>query len=182
MFFNKEYNKYLSNNLQKGAYGEALAKIMFIQSGFLVYTPEWDDRGVDFVVRKSNPNGPMYDVQVKTTVRPKKEYGKSSNESNPCIYVNDSKGPMTSVDFLKDKFLFVAVRLIDGEEPILYLARGSDWQAIYKDRMIGEAWSNALITNHRSKKNHYLTLSIGLDLSGNPNLIAINLMIMCKNY
>jgi hypothetical protein len=117
--------------LQKGTFGEALAKIMFIQNGFEVYTLEWDDRGVDFVVRrKSNSDAPMpmYNVQVKTiTFRP----AKGKTESNPSIYVNDEDGPLKSRDFLNKEFLFVSVRLIHDKAPKIYLARGSDWQGVY---------------------------------------------------
>jgi hypothetical protein len=97
------------NDQQKGAVGEALARAAFILAGFEVYKTEYDDRGVDFVTRR--PRSRFYSVQVKTT----------GPTVNPFIY--ESKFQLT------DEFLFVAVRLVDGNEPAIYVARGSVWKS-----------------------------------------------------
>ena len=50
--------------LQIGKYSEYLAKIEFILYGFDVYSPELDDKGIDFIVKKGN--SPYFDIQVKS--------------------------------------------------------------------------------------------------------------------
>ena len=40
--------------LQIGKYSEYLAKMEFILYGFDVYSPELDDKGIDFIVRKDD--------------------------------------------------------------------------------------------------------------------------------
>src|SRR3990170_2253645 len=44
------------NSLQIGKYAEYFVKMEFTQYGFDVYSSEVDDRGIDFVVRKEQPN------------------------------------------------------------------------------------------------------------------------------
>ena len=51
-------------NLQLGRYGEYFAKMEFTKVGFDVYTAEVDDKGIDFVARKSEIE--YYDIQVKS--------------------------------------------------------------------------------------------------------------------
>lgn len=55
-------------HLQIGKYGEYFAKMAFTRAGFDVYTAEVDDKGIDFVVRKSKDE--YFDIQVKTIRRP----------------------------------------------------------------------------------------------------------------
>lgn len=95
------------NRIQKGSFAEAYAKMAFTLEGFEVYTTEYDDRGVDFVIR--NHDGKYFSVQVKAT-------GKSAN---PFVYAE-------SFHVSRD-FLLCAVRLIEGEAPEIYLAAGTDW-------------------------------------------------------
>jgi hypothetical protein len=97
------------NDQKKGAVGEALARATFILVGFEVYKTEYDDRGIDFVTRK--PGSRFYSVQVKA----------SGPTVNPFIYASKFQ--------LTDEFLFVAVRLVDGKEPAIYVARGSVWKS-----------------------------------------------------
>lgn len=52
------------NHLQLGRYAEYLAKMEFTAYGFDVFTAEVDDKGIDFVVRKSDTK--YFDVQVKS--------------------------------------------------------------------------------------------------------------------
>ena len=96
------------NTVQKGSLGEAYSKMAFTLEGFEVYDAEYDDRGIDFVVR--NSSGRFFSVQVKAT----------DKASNP--FIKESKF------YDADDFLFCAVRLIEGDPPVLYLARGSDWR------------------------------------------------------
>ena len=49
--------------LQIGKYSEYLAKMEFILYGFDVYSPELDDKGIDFIVRKDDSF--YFDIQVK---------------------------------------------------------------------------------------------------------------------
>jgi hypothetical protein len=53
------------SSLQLGRYAEYLAKMEFTAFGFDVFTSEVDDKGIDFVVRKSEIQ--YYDVQVKSS-------------------------------------------------------------------------------------------------------------------
>jgi hypothetical protein len=39
------------NHLQTGRYGEYFAKMAFARAGFDVFSPEVDDKGIDFVLR-----------------------------------------------------------------------------------------------------------------------------------
>jgi len=83
----------------------------FTLEGFEVYNSEYDDRGVDFVVRNNSSN--FFLVQVKAT----------DNTVNP--FIRESK-----FDAGRD-FLFCAVRMVEERPLTLYLARGSDWFAEY---------------------------------------------------
>ena len=92
------------NTVQKGSLGEAFSKMAFTLEGFEVYDSEYDDRGIDFVVR--NSSGRFLSVQVKAT----------DKTANPFIKEDKFSDA--------DDFVFCAVRLIDGESPALFLARG----------------------------------------------------------
>jgi len=96
------------NTVQKGSFAEAFAKMAFTLEGFSVYDTVYDDRGVDFVV--CNASGHFFRVQVKAT----------DVTANPFIYA--SKFSCT------ENFVFCAVRLTDGHSPLIYIAKGSDWE------------------------------------------------------
>ena len=49
--------------LQIGKYSEYIAKMEFILYGFDVYSPELDDKGIDFIVRKDDSF--YFEIQVK---------------------------------------------------------------------------------------------------------------------
>ncbi len=93
------------NRLQKGTYGEYLAKMEFVMYGYLVFTAEIDDRGIDFVVR--NDQGVHYDVQVKTVTK------------GNYTWITRSK-------FVKSLWVCL-VCLTEGNPPALYLFSGHDW-------------------------------------------------------
>lgn len=98
------------NNIQKGWFGATYSKLAFTLEGFEVYSSEYDDRGVDFVIR--NKSGQFFSVQVKTTI---------DDTANPFI----KKDKFHSCE----NFIFCAVRIIEGMKPTLYITRGSDWNS-----------------------------------------------------
>ena len=73
--------------------------------GFLVFSAEVDDRGIDFVARTLS--GKYHDVQVKTIT------------SYNYTYVTESK--------FSETLLICLVVLNEGQMPETYLFRGSDW-------------------------------------------------------
>ena len=73
--------------------------------GFLVFSAEVDDRGIDFVARTLS--GKYHDVQVKTIT------------SYNYTYVTESK--------FSETLLICLVVLMEGQMPETYLFRGSDW-------------------------------------------------------
>jgi len=79
----------------------------FTSYGYEVYTSEVDDRGIDFVVRKEP--GEFLEVQVKSVT------------GNNYSFIEKSKFKMS------DRFIVLLVRFIEGEEPQMYLFRGTDW-------------------------------------------------------
>jgi hypothetical protein len=93
--------------LQLGRCAEYFVKMEFALHGFDVYTAEWDDKGIDFIVRRDTQR--YYDVQVK------------------------SSRDLSYIFFLKDKFtprenLLAAIVLFkDGEHPGLYLVPSTVW-------------------------------------------------------
>jgi len=100
--------KHLNTGQKTGAFGEAYSKMAFILEGFEVYRTECDDRGIDFVVR--NQSGKFFLVQVKTTRETADPYIKENN------FIQN------------DEFIFCAVRIEEGKRPLVYIAKGSDWQ------------------------------------------------------
>jgi len=52
------------NRFQLGKYAEYYAKMEFTLFGFDVFTPEIDDKGIDFIAKKSK-NGEYLEIQVK---------------------------------------------------------------------------------------------------------------------
>ena len=95
------------NRQQKGTYGEYIAKMEFVMYGYLVFSAEVDDRGVDFVVR--NDAGRHFDVQVKTVT------------GRNYTFIYESK-------FREDLWICLIV-LTEGEHPALYLFSGRDWNS-----------------------------------------------------
>lgn len=53
------------NRQQKGRLAETIAKALFLANGFEVYEPEFDDRGIDMLVRHESRPGRTYEIQVK---------------------------------------------------------------------------------------------------------------------
>ena len=93
------------NRQQKGTYGEYVAKMEFVMYGYLVFSAEIDDRGVNFVVR--NEAGSHFDIQVKTIT------------GWNYTYIYESK-------FSEDLWICPVV-LTEGNQPTLYIFSGRDW-------------------------------------------------------
>ena len=103
--------------LQLGRYAEYYAKMEFTRYGFAVFGAEVDDRGIDFIIRKSRKK--YYEIQVK------------------------SKRGLEYIYFPKDKFLLspdlyaVIVLFYEGKGPRLYLIPSEAWRrpnSIFKSR------------------------------------------------
>ena len=75
--------------------------------GYLVFSAEIDDRGVDFVVR--NDAGRHFDVQVKTVT------------DRNYTYITESK--------FSESLWICLVVLTEGDHPTLYLFSGRDWNS-----------------------------------------------------
>jgi len=97
------------NCIQKGTFGEYYAKMVFTMYGSEVYTSEIDDRGIDFVCRFNNSK--FYEVQVKTV----------SNQNLQFIAEHKFKK--------SPEFLVALVRLVNEQEPELYVFCGIDWDS-----------------------------------------------------
>ncbi len=94
--------------LQLGRYAEYYAKMEFTLLGFDVYEPEVDDKGIDFIIRKSEDN--FYEIQVKSLLK-----------SNYAYVVKEK--------FSLRKSLYLALVLFkQGSLPELYLIPSLDWQ------------------------------------------------------
>ncbi len=96
------------NHLQIGKYAEYFVKMEFTLYGFDVYSSEVDDRGIDFVIRRSA--GHYYDVQVK-----------SVRELN-YIYFPKAKF------LLRDNLLAAIVLFMPEREPALFLVPARVWE------------------------------------------------------
>lgn len=95
---------------QLGRYGEYMAKMEFARLGFDIYSPEVDDKGIDFVLR-CGVDG-FYDVQVKS-LRP--------TASNNFATVRKAT-------FQPRKSLLLVVALFENKRwPGLYLIPSLEW-------------------------------------------------------
>jgi len=97
------------NSQQVGAYGEYFVKMEFTMHGFQVFTPEVDDRGVDFIARFGTGN--WNEVQVKTVRDPK------------YIFFKEDKFKLSQT------FFVAVVILTEGKEPDIFLIPRSQWEA-----------------------------------------------------
>jgi len=59
-----KYNWDKLNHIQLGRYGEYLVKMEFALNGFDIYSPEIDDKGIDFIIRRDI--GDYIEAQVKS--------------------------------------------------------------------------------------------------------------------
>ena len=93
---------------QKGAFAEYFVKMELTMHGFEVYGTEVDDRGIDFIARKSG--GPFFELQVK-----------SAQKTN-YVFMTKEKFPLTELRYL------ALVVLEDHAPPLLYLVPSMAWQ------------------------------------------------------
>lgn len=96
------------NHLQIGRYAEYFVKMEFTLFGFQVYTPEVDDRGIDFVVRYEF--GSFFEIQVK-----------SSRGLNYIFFPKDKF-------VLRSSLLAAVVLLVEDRPPLLFLIPSLTWE------------------------------------------------------
>jgi len=95
------------SSLQIGQYAEYFVKMEFTLAGFDVYTPEVDDRGIDFIIRKDEDN--YYDIQVKSV------------RESTYIFLPKNK-------FNIRKNLLAAIVIFpEGRRPKIYLIPSTAW-------------------------------------------------------
>jgi predicted RNase H-like HicB family nuclease len=121
--------------LQKGAFGEQYAKMLFTRHDAEVYSSDIDDRGIDFVARF--PGSEFYEVQVKTVT------------NMNLAYINEDKFKRS------DRFLVVLIRLEQSKEPKMYVFRGNEWDS--KDGLL----KYKPYTNAKSQPAYEIHLSQG---------------------
>ena len=139
----KKYQWSKLNHLQLGRYAEYLVKMEFTAYGLDVFAAEVDDKGIDFVVRKSDCL--YYDIQVKSCRN------------------------LTYIFFPKDKFilrpnLFAAVVLFEDNKPAdLYLIPSEVWRTAsvlfvgrdYEDKKSKPEWGLNLSYKNLSELQNY---------------------------
>jgi len=105
------------NKQQVGAYAEYFVKMELTMHGFQVYSPEVDDRGVDFVARRET--GPFIEMQVK------------SLRAMGYVFMQKTKFPIRQSNYL------VLCLFTEGYEPQLFLIPSMVWlnpNAVFVDR------------------------------------------------
>lgn len=89
------------NHLQLGKYAEYFVKMEFTLAGFDVYTPEVDDKGIDFIARKNENT--YYDIQVKSVrglnyiFLPKHKFDLRKNLLVAIVLFEEGKPPKMSL-------------------------------------------------------------------------------------
>lgn len=124
------------NNQQTGAYTEYFVKMELSMYGFEVYTTEIDDRGIDFVARKSP--GPFLEIQVK------------SLRSFGYVFMEKTKIKLHEHSYVALGLLF------EEKPPALYMIPATIWvkpQGIFVDRKYEGLKSKAEWGINISKKN-----------------------------
>jgi hypothetical protein len=105
----ERYNWKSLNRLQLGRFAEYFVKMEFTLYGADIYSPEIDDKGIDFIVRTGVNK--YWEVQVKSLYR-------SSNQ-----YLDKRK-----FDIAQPNLLVALVRFAQGEAPKVYLLRSKLWK------------------------------------------------------
>lgn len=97
------------NSHQIGRYAEYLSKMEFTKAGFDVYTSEVDDKGIDFIIRKSENE--YYDIQSKSMRFPRTKY----------IFMQKSK-------FIPKNNLLLSLTIFEEKQaPIILIIPSLDW-------------------------------------------------------
>lgn len=99
------------DRLRVGRYGEYFAKMALVRAGLDVYSPEVDDRAIDFVVRLPSSPTRYVDVQVKT-VRAATGY----------VFMRKRHFALEANRYL------ALVLLSEGAEPALYMIPSLLWR------------------------------------------------------
>jgi len=132
----KRYNWENLNRQQVGAYSEYFVKMEFTMYGFQVYSPEVDNRGIDFIVRYED--GPFISVQVK------------SIRDTGYVFAQKEK-------FKLSGYLYLALVILEEEkEPKLFLIPSEAWKEpndLLVDRDYKESKSKPEWGVNVSKKN-----------------------------
>jgi hypothetical protein len=96
-------------NLQQvGAYAEYFVKMEFTMHGFQVFSPEVDDRGIDFIARFGK--GSWLEIQVKSVREAK------------YIFLTKEKFCLSPMAYA------AIVILTEGHKPALYLISSEEWK------------------------------------------------------
>jgi hypothetical protein len=134
------------NRQQVGAFSEYFVKMEMTMYGFQVYSPEVDDRGIDFIVRYEN--GTFFSIQVKSI----REKG--------YVFMQKDKFKLSPEMYL------ALVILHEGVEPKLYLIPSEEWEnpnELLRDHTYEGKKSNPEWGLNLSKKN--MNLLEGYDFS-----------------
>lgn len=99
------------DKLRVGRFGEYFAKMAFTRAGYDVYSPEVDDRAIDFVIRTCGAEMRYLEIQVKTVRLARSSY----------VFMRKKHFPISP-----DRYLAL-VTLKQGEEPELYLIPSTVW-------------------------------------------------------
>lgn len=95
------------NPRQLGKYGEYLSKMEFTKSGFDVYTPDIDDKSIDFIIRKNENE--YFDIQVKSV------------RNHNYVFMKKNL-------FIPRKNLYLSLVLFEeNQEPLLFLIPSLAW-------------------------------------------------------
>jgi len=103
-------NNYTWNDISKqqlGKFAEYYSKMELTRYGFQVYSPEIDDRGIDFIIRYGT--GPLFEIQVKSV------------RKSGYVYMEKSKF------ILKDKLFCLLLIFNEGQLPNLFLLPSLSW-------------------------------------------------------
>jgi hypothetical protein len=93
----KRYSWGQLNPRQLGRFAEYFVKMEFAMQGFDIYTPEVDDKGIDFIVKKESDR--YWEVQVKSVHRsnyiffPKSKFKPERNNLFAAVVVFTSSEP-----------------------------------------------------------------------------------------
>jgi len=104
----KRYNWKALNRQQVGKFAEYFFKMELTMFGFQVYTPEVDDRGIDFIARLDQ--GPFLEIQVKSV------------RGWNYVFVQKEKFPIG-----ENRYLALG-QLFQDQSPNLYLIPSLAWK------------------------------------------------------
>ena len=113
----KNYTWKKLSRQQLGKFAEYYSKMELTLHSFQVYSPEIDDRGIDFITRYKT--GPLFEIQVKSV------------RNSGYVYMEKSKFK------LKDNLFCFLLIFNEGQPPDLFLIPSLEWNNptnLLKDR------------------------------------------------